>query len=110
MAQDNRRSPRIPTDPIKVLDLAEDRIIGTLVNVSTSGLMILTQGEVPINHLFQLEMHLRFSDNSEQTIKFGAESLWSQETHTPEHEWIGFHIIDISEEDQVALEHLMEEE
>jgi len=111
MTSENRKSPRIEIDqPIQVRDLAQDMALGNLVNLSNSGLMILTTHQIPISHVFQLEMQLSFSDNSEKKIIFGAESLWSQETSIPEHEWVGFHVIDISDEDQQILDRMIEEE
>ncbi|MCP4234856.1 MAG: PilZ domain-containing protein [Aestuariibacter sp.] len=110
MAPDNRKSPRIDIDqPIQVIDATQNSVVGNLVNLSSSGLMVLTTHEVPISHVFQLEMHLYFSDNSEKQIKFGAESLWAQETSTPEHSWVGFHIIDISSEDFEVLNRMIDE-
>lgn len=109
MAPDNRKSPRIEIDqPIKVVDITQNSVLGNLVNLSNSGLMVLTSHEIPISHVFQLEMHLSFSDNSEKQIKFGAESLWSQETSTPEHNWVGFHIIDISPDDLDVLNRMID--
>lgn len=110
MGQDKRRSPRIDTNQsIQIFDMLQASLMGNLVNISTGGLMLLTSQEIPINHVFQLEMTLQFSDGSNKTIQFGAESLWSQNTSTPGHEWVGFHIIDISEENQQLLDRMIED-
>jgi len=110
MSQDQRRSPRIDaTQSIQIFDLAHEAVLGNLVNISTGGLMLLTSEDVPMNHVFQLEMTIRFSDDSERSIQFGAESLWAQETATLGHQWVGFHIIDISEENQAVLDRMIEE-
>ena len=93
---------RIDED-IELFDINKEQSLGKLINISTGGFMLLASGEVPTNQLFQLRLQL---PNGEDIVEFGAECLWAQETSDKGNFWVGFQIIDISEQNSTRIESL----
>ena len=104
--QDNRGQQRIEvSEVIKVVDRQTGKTVGQLVNISEDGLMLLSSEPIPENSIFQLS--LEFAANSASAadgpVMIGVESLWSNSSSDQSQHWVGFYIIDISEQD---LEHI----
>ena len=107
--QENRVSPRKRVnEKIQIRDLNTGELLGNLVNISTGGLMLLSQVALTPNRLFQLSLALPAPIDGIPVIEFGAECLWVQdnvETNGPC--WAGFQIIDISDLGTMLIEHLI---
>lgn len=100
---DQRRKNRItiPEHPM-ILDAHSGNAIGQLVNLSADGLMIAGAISVGCGHVYQMRIPL-VKDDCQLEIRVGAESLWSEDANDSGIHWTGFHIIDISPEDQLIL-------
>lgn len=106
---DKRSHPRrLCNTRIDVLDVDSNEVIGSLVNISLSGFMLITQKALPENYVFQFLVVFTASGQEKITIKVGAESLWIQEVEDSEQRWVGFHIIDISPQDSALLGQLLD--
>ena len=104
--QENRAAPRKRVnEKIPVTDLNSGQVIGNLVNISTGGLMLLSEVPLAPNRLFQLELALPAAIDGIATMAFGAECLWVQDDDGPC--WAGFQIIDISAQASRLIEQLM---
>lgn len=107
---EKRSNPRKICDTrIDILDSESNELIGTLVNISVSGFMMISEKSLPENYVFQFK--LVFSPGCEEStsMELGAESLWIQEMEGSNQRWIGFHIIDISEDDRATIGKLISE-
>jgi len=93
---------------LAVVDVNTGHMIGDLANISSDGFMVLSREPVPMNSVFQLSLALPKAIQGVDTAYFGAESLWSNPTDDGEHYWIGFHIIDISKQDDEVLKWFLE--
>ncbi|MBU1191161.1 MAG: PilZ domain-containing protein [Gammaproteobacteria bacterium] len=93
---------------LAVVDVNTGHMIGDLANISSDGFMVLSREPVPMNSVFQLSLALPKVIQGVDTAYFGAESLWSNPTDDGEHYWIGFHIIDISKQDDEVLKWFLE--
>lgn len=93
---------------LAVVDVNTGLVIGDLANISSEGFMVLTRQPVPMNSVFQLSLALPKVIQGVDTAYFGAESLWCNPTDDAEHYWIGFHIIDISKQDEEVLQWFLE--
>jgi hypothetical protein len=104
---DKRRNNRvtIPEHPT-VLDAHSGKAIGQLVNLSADGLMIASAEAVACDHVCQMCIPL-IKGNTQVEIRIGAESLWSEDANDSGIHWTGFHIIDISPEDQLILDDIL---
>jgi hypothetical protein len=102
---EHRQSVRKPPDrPIEVLDVITGRPIGRVGNLSVDGMLLISQRALPANALFQLSFSLPSSDGSgSRPLEIGVNEQWGERASAPGQFWTGFHIIDISREDQDRL-------
>lgn len=104
-----RTQPRIELNQtILIHDVINGGVFGELVNVTTEGMMIMTERDIPTNAIYQLSLQLPVPICELETIDLGAECLWCRdESHFKRH-WAGFHIIDVSDIGLNQLEMLIE--
>ncbi len=109
--QEKRANPRLKlTERIEVIDANEERSLGYLVNISLGGFMLLTDQAPPeVNRLFQLRLRSDADIPGLEGIEVGAECLWTQAVTDSGHHWAGFQIIDLSDEGNTTVRHLLEE-
>ena len=105
---EKRAQPRKVCDSrIDILDAVSNEVFGSLVNISASGFMMITNRSLPENYVFQFKIQFETEAGGSSTVQVGAESLWAQEVEGSQQRWMGFHIIDISEQDQTMIEALI---
>lgn len=98
-----RRHPRTEVgEPVEVLDVVADTVLGTLGNISSHGLMLISGSEIEENRVFQLEFEISHGDEA-RTINAGAHCLWCSPANAPGRYWSGFEIVDISDVDEAFL-------
>lgn len=101
---DKRRCQRVTiADHPQVNDAHSDDTVGQLVNLSCDGLMIAGNRPIAPNTVLQMRLPLNVG-GSEHLISVGAESLWCEDANGSGLYWTGFHIIDISADDQEKLD------
>jgi hypothetical protein len=106
--KDMRRKERFDiTDVVRVIDKPSGRDIGQLVNISEEGIMILGSQAIPENSIMQLALVFDCESGSTPDINIGVESLWSNSSTEDSSHWIGFYIIDISEQDQKRIRNMI---
>ncbi|MEE9412757.1 MAG: PilZ domain-containing protein [Methylococcales bacterium] len=98
------RSPQLLT----VIDIYADQQIGTLVDLSLGGILMMAMQPIPLHRVFQLQVKLPEKILGSDTIEFGAESVWGDPPEQMGTCWSGFHIIDISEENKALVTELVE--
>jgi hypothetical protein len=91
------------TDVVRVIDKPTGLDIGQLVNISEEGIMIMGSEHIADNSIMQLTLVF----DGKPDIKLGVESLWSHSGSEDAHYWTGFFIIDISEQDQERIDHML---
>ena len=95
-----RLSPRSTIQAVNSLD---GRALGVLVNISSSGFMLLSEEEHPMpGSIHQLQ--LLDLGNHALDISLGATCLWQEEASASNSYWSGFQIIDISDSNQEQLQ------
>ncbi len=100
-----RRSPRKPAFVnIPVMNTMTDEVIGRIGNLSSDGMLMVCESEIPDNALFQLAFELVNGDGKTQTISVGVQEMWSETANVPGQFWAGFHFIDISDANLDAVE------
>ncbi|MCP3666580.1 MAG: PilZ domain-containing protein [Gammaproteobacteria bacterium] len=107
---DKRTYPRRRlNDRLDIIDTRSDQILGNLINISKGGFMLLSNVQIPTHQLYQLRLPLTTPVNGIESIDIGATCLWCQETGQSGRSWIGFQIIDISEQNSKIIETLIED-
>ena len=107
MSEERRVSNRIETHSadIHIHDRISDSNIGTIANLSETGFMLVSNRNIEVDSVFQLEMS--FGEEKFDHIRFGAVCLWNADTSSENLFWAGFHIIDISAEAEAALKQVI---
>lgn len=102
---EKRMQVRIPVDDeICVRDTVSGVELGTLANVHDAGFMVISDGGLKEDHLYQVAFEIH---SDEPGITLGAECLWISETGTGDQVWAGFQIMDISEDARRRVATLM---
>ena len=86
------------TQKLDVFNSHTDEHIGQLINISSTGFMLMTAS--PMEPGTILQCHVDLASNSETApqprLEMGAETLWNRAGSSPGHHWCGLKIIDIS--------------
>lgn len=93
---------------IVVLDTINGGVFGELVNVTTEGLMVMTDREIETQAIFQLALELPEPIKGAHQIVVGADCLWCRSAENFSRYWAGFQIIDASEQALTQLEVLLD--
>jgi hypothetical protein len=105
-AHEQRRDTRHPvTDLIEVFDVFAECPLGTLVNISSGGMMLSSAQPIPLNRIFQVT--LPALDGAPITL--GAESLWQRASADGRQYWTGFQLISVADQDRNRLECMLGE-
>ena len=95
---------RMANIEIKINDLNNSNLIGVVISITENELIVISHMNVDSGNLFQTEWE--FSDSITNNMSIGLESLWSYEECSG-HWLVGFHIIDISEDDLKILDRII---
>ena len=107
---EKRKVPRKRApEKITVYDQATENAIGQVVNLSTGGMLLISDHPIPVESVFQFRVALPGPIEGAVSLNFGAESLWDSPAMDENYYWTGFQIIDISESDSRILEILIED-
>ncbi|WP_096085351.1 PilZ domain-containing protein [Agaribacterium haliotis] len=102
MSSELRKSERHELHkPLLVKNCISAEVLGTLVNLSSEGLMLLGPAEVNEGGVYQVE--IAFSDGV-SVLTMGLECLWVNPGAEESQVWSGYKIIDISDDAQALLE------
>jgi len=95
---------------LKIYDKATSASLGNLVDISTRGIMVLTEQPLPENTLYHLRMVLPGNIMAQEEFIFDAVSRWSHiDTINPEYFNTGFRFVGLSPADESLIERLIEE-
>lgn len=92
---------------IDIWDALTDEHLGRLVNISSAGLMLMTDQKMVENKLYQLRLTLPQSLSADGEMSFAADCLWVKTLGNEQSSWAGCQIIDISEAGLVNIELLI---
>ena len=108
--QEKRKAPRKKApEKVTVYDRATENAVGQVVNMSTGGMLLLSDNPIPVDRIFEFRISLPEAIEGADSLNFGAESLWGSPAMDENYYWTGFQIIDISEADGRILETLIED-
>ena len=107
--QEQRTHPRKQIEKkIEITDINSGDVLGSLVNISLGGFMLISSAEQPLNQLFQLRIDFPAPIDGETGIDLGAESLWCNDATGPGSFWTGFQIIDLSDQGMELVQRLID--
>lgn len=110
MNEERRREPRLDALPLNLFayDNLNNRLIGTLVNLSRRGLMILGSTHGDPGGVIQID--LRSSDKPDDPLlSLGMKVSWVSPANTAGNYWMGGRIIGIEPEHAEVLARLLDQ-
>jgi len=94
---------------LKVINQKNGDVLGHLVDITTRGIMIMTQNPIPSNQLFQLTMSLPKEIMGRNSVTFDAECKWCRKSINPDYYDAGFQFVAVSPNDIKTIENLINE-
>ena len=105
-----RKQERIELNQsIIINDVINGGIFGEVVNVTTEGLMVMADINIPKHAVYQLSLQLPTSILGSDSIELGVEFLWCKVEENCDRHWAGAKIIDASEQAISQLVQLIED-
>lgn len=91
-----------------VYDSKSGRIIGTLLNLTLEGAMVLSENRIDSDKM--MELHIRLPENFVQKneLIFTANSKWCAPDINPEFFDVGYQFANVSEEDSKIIQEIIE--
>jgi hypothetical protein len=91
-----------------VYDSKSGKIIGTLLNITLDGAMILTESKIDQNNV--MELHIKLPENfvKKKELIFTANSRWCAPDINPEYYDVGYQFASVSEEDGHIIQAIIE--
>jgi hypothetical protein len=94
---------------LRVWNQENGELIGHIVDITTEGLMLISEQKIPRGQVYQMEINWQDADQKEQTISFRAESLWSDNDINPLFHDTGFSLLDDSNDVLAPIRELIEQ-
>src|SRR4030066_467735 len=107
--QERRKHPR--KDLLlfaSVFDSKSGRIIGTLLNITLDGAMVLSENRIDSDK--PMELHIKLPENfvQKRELIFSANSRWCTPDINPEFFDVGYQFANVSEEDGQIIQAIIE--
>jgi len=94
---------------LRVFDQDTGELLGHLVDITTEGVMLISEAPLRTNQVFHLKMRLPEQMSGSKEIAFDAVSKWSKKDINPDFYDTGFQFVDIRAEDKEFIEDLIYE-
>jgi hypothetical protein len=91
-----------------VYESSSGRIIGTLLNITLDGAMVLSESQIDSNK--DMELHIKLPENfvHKHELVFTANSRWCAPDINPEYFDVGYQFANVSEEDGKIIQAIIE--
>jgi hypothetical protein len=108
MHQDKRQLKRVHLIYyLRIFDNETGANIGHLVDITTQGIMMISEEPVPAGKDFSFRMQLPTTITGREEIQFSARSLWCKKDFNPDFYVSGFQIKEISPQEVNTISSLM---
>ena len=94
---------------LRVFDGMSPKVLGHVVNLSSKGIMLLSDASIPVNEDYRLRMKLPTSAYDRGDPVFNATSRWTKQDANPDFYLTGFQIHDLDDNDKVDILSLLDE-
>ena len=97
MGIESRRQPRRAVPGIvDVVDTMTDDVVGHLGNLSSGGMLLIANRNLPEDALFQLRFNLPDEIGAAQPIIIGGHVLWQARGQAPREYWVGMRFLGLA--------------
>ena len=94
---------------LQVFDRSNDQLLGHLVDVTTEGIMVMSEDPIDTDATFRLRMALPAAIEGSKPILFEAKSVWSRSNAVPGYYDTGFQMVHIDPEHMGEIKRLITE-
>lgn len=94
---------------LRVFNRLNSQILGYVANLSSKGLMLLSDSPIPEGEKFSLKMKLPIELTEKDTFYFDAVSKWCKEDENPDFYVTGLELKNISEEAEQYIKRLIKD-
>jgi hypothetical protein len=92
---------------LEVFELHSGQRLGRIVDLSADGFMLFSDTLLAADQLMECRLVTEQEIDGVYQVTLGADCLWSRPGADGQHCWAGFHIIDLADDQAVALETLL---
>ena len=92
---------------LKVLDRETENLVGRLADITTEGIMLLSNTPLETNKEFKLKLVLPSEISGDHYIELDAKSLWSKKDLNPDIYGTGFSFVEIASKDIDTIQALV---
>jgi hypothetical protein len=92
---------------LRVFEQDTDRQLGSLVDITPEGIMLVSDKPVELGRTYSLRMELPTEVYNEGTMLFDAVCVWSKNDVNPEFYDSGFKLVGVGPEQELCIKHLM---
>jgi hypothetical protein len=92
---------------LRIMDKETNELVGHLVDITSEGIMLISEDQMEINKTFHFRMMLPKEIIGKEMLEFTATSLWSKKDINPDFYDTGFRIEDINEPDTLRIDQLI---
>jgi len=94
---------------LKVREQATDAPVGYLVDITTGGIMIMSETPIDVNKSFKLKIMLQTDAGDRKYLNFDAVSKWCRQSINSDFFDVGFELLDAGPESFSEIEKIIEE-
>lgn len=89
---------------LKIKDKATKKIIGRIGDISDTGLMILSEEKLILNHFYNISIKLpEDNDFNKEEIDMTVKTKWEKPDFNPNYHCVGCEFVNIDKDDEFAL-------
>jgi hypothetical protein len=92
---------------LRVYDATTDQLIGHLVDITTEGMMLISEQTIPVEKDFKFRMVLPDEIMSKPDILIEARSIWCKKDVNPDFFATGLTILKINQDDLIVVDSLI---
>ena len=89
---------------LKVFNTKDESLLGFLVDITASGLMLMSENPIPIHKIYHMHLPIESDLCIESNIHFTAKSLWNRNKENDPFVDTGFEITEMDPLDMDAIE------
>ncbi|PLY12346.1 MAG: PilZ domain-containing protein [Sedimenticola sp.] len=94
---------------LRVWDLQSDEMIGHIVDITTTGLMLISEQPIELNRKYELEVRWHDPESGPRKLRFNAESRWCSNDINSAFYDTGFKLLDRSMDVLEPIEEMINE-
>jgi hypothetical protein len=94
---------------LRLFNHKNQQMIGHLVDITSEGIMVISEDAIPENEIYELSMTLPTDVVGKKELTFVAKSVWTRKDINPDFFNSGFVLLEVKPEDVMIIERMITE-